>query len=75
MGIKEGEGSSERVEKSKRKSGIIALQYLTLTLKFRRAFIKGVLFRVLPLPLAGTSRGPPDLLQCTMERGIAVVKL
>lgn len=73
--MKEGEEQSERVEKSKSNSGVIALQYLTLTLKFRRAFIKGVLFQALPLPLTGTSRGPPDLLRCMVERGIAVVKL
>lgn len=61
--------------KSESNSGVIALQYLTLTLKFRKAFIKGVHFQALPFPLAGTSRGPTDLLQSKMERGIALVKL
>lgn len=47
-GMKEEEGPCENVEMSKSNSGIIALWYLTHSLKLRRAFIKGVFFRALP---------------------------
>ena len=60
-----GGGESENKDGSKSSCGVIALLYLTLTVKFRKAFIKEALSQV--LLFHWTLEGPQDLQQRVIE--------
>lgn len=61
MRYKRGRGTRDREKGSRSSSGVIALLYLTLMVKFRKAFIKVAFSQV--LLFHWTLEGPRDLRQ------------